>query len=199
MKERTNWNIDHNNSEIRFKLSHWIISQVQGSFGTFRGSIVTESENLSTAEINLWIDTTSVSTSHIKRDEFLAGPDFLNANHYPKIIFISKTIEKLDRDGNYEIYGELQIKNKREYIKLNMFVATPIEELSEKKIIDLYLTGSIKRKDWGLTWKNLLNKESILVGKTALINIHFQISQPIYSRSIENYQTEINQTLVEAH
>jgi polyisoprenoid-binding protein YceI len=197
MKERTNWNIDHNNSEIRFTLRHWIISQVQGSFGTFRGSIVTESESLSTAEINLWIDTTSVSTSHIKRDEFLAGPDFLNANHYPKIIFISKTIEKLDRDGNYEIFGELQIKNRRENIQLNMLVSEPMDGPTGKKIMDLYLTGEINRKDWGLTWKNVMNKESLMVGKTALINIHFQISQPIYSRSIENYLTQINQTLVE--
>ena len=76
MKESIKWSIDPAHSEIAFKVRHLMIAHVNGSFKTFDASIYTTGKDFTSAEIDLWIDASSVTTGDEKRDEHLKGPEF---------------------------------------------------------------------------------------------------------------------------
>ena len=64
---KTNWSIDQENSEISFSVKHLMISFIKGEFKTFDAFISTTGKNFRTANINFWIDTSSITTNHVKR------------------------------------------------------------------------------------------------------------------------------------
>ena len=69
---KTKWSIDHDYSEIGFNVKHLMIAHVKGIFKKFDASIYTNEKDFTTAEIDLWIDTSSIDTNNEKRDAFAA-------------------------------------------------------------------------------------------------------------------------------
>jgi len=76
---KTKWAIDQAHSEIDFKVRHLMIAHVKGTFKTFDANILTYGRDFKTAEIDLWIDTSSISTGDAIRDKHLKSRDFFNA------------------------------------------------------------------------------------------------------------------------
>ena len=118
--EKTKWSIDQAHSEIDFKVRHLMIAHVKGSFKTFDASVYTNAKDFTTAEIDLWIDTTSINTGDAKRDEHLKSLDFFDAQNHKQITFTSSTIGKSDQDGNHELWGELTMIGVTKNVKLNV-------------------------------------------------------------------------------
>lgn len=111
MTNDTKWSIDHAHSEIYFKARHLMISNVKGSFKTFDANIHTTGKDFTTAEIDLWIDASSIRTGDPNRDEHLTSKDFLDVSNYKQITFRSNTIGEADVDGKHELWGDLTIKD----------------------------------------------------------------------------------------
>lgn len=101
----TKWTIDPAHSEIAFKVRHLMIAHVKGLFKTFDASIHTSGKDFTTAEIDLWIDTTSISTGDDKRDEHLKSAEFFDAKNYKEISFVSNTMGD-QRPKGIMNYGE---------------------------------------------------------------------------------------------
>ena len=97
------WVIDIAHSEISFKIKHLMISNVKGQFKQFEASIYTTGDDFMSAEIDCWIDVTSVDTNNADRDAHLKGADFFDAEKFPQISFVSNTVENVDKDGSYEL------------------------------------------------------------------------------------------------
>jgi len=95
---KTKWSIDQSHSEISFKVRHLMISHVKGGFKTFDASIYTIGKDFSTAEVDLWIDASSIFTGDEKRDEHLKSPDFFDVEKFKQITFTSSNIEKSDEE-----------------------------------------------------------------------------------------------------
>ena len=112
--------VDQAHSEISFNVRHLMISHVKGTFKTFDASIYTTGKDFRTAEVDLWIDVSSINTGDEKRDEHLKSPDFFDVKKFKQITFISSTIEKSDADGNHELWGELTMIGITQNIKLNL-------------------------------------------------------------------------------
>src|SRR5471030_2844902 len=120
MKKENKWSLDQKHSEIAFKVRHLMIAHVKGSFKTFDASVYTSGKDFTTAEIDLWIDTASISTGNTDRDEHLKGVDFFDVQHHKQITFTSNTIEKGDEEGNHDLWGELTMKGITKKIKLSV-------------------------------------------------------------------------------
>lgn len=101
---QTKWTIDQAHCEIGFRVRHLMIAYVKGTFKTFDASIYTTAKDFTTAEIDLWIDPSSIDTGDTKRDEHLKSADFLDVNNHKQITFTSSTIGKPDNDGNHELW-----------------------------------------------------------------------------------------------
>lgn len=110
------WTIDQPHSEIGFKVKHLMISNIKGSFKVFDACIYTTEKDFTTAEIDVWIESSSIETGDAKRDEHLKSVDFLNVEKHKQIRFTSSTMGKPDANGNIELWGE--INNCRYHQKL---------------------------------------------------------------------------------
>ncbi len=119
-RTQTRWSIDQAHSEIAFKVKHLMIAHVKGTFKTFDASIYTNSNDFTTADVDLWIDASSIITGDAKRDEHLKSAEFFDVTKHKQITFISSTMGKPDADGNQELWGELTIIGITKNVKLNV-------------------------------------------------------------------------------
>ena len=87
-----------------------MIVNVKGVFTEYNASIYTTGEDFLTAEVDFWMNPNSLETKDEKRDAHLRSSDFFDVEHHKEITFTSNTIEKVDNDGSYELWGDLTIK-----------------------------------------------------------------------------------------
>src|SRR6185369_7961722 len=120
MSNQTKWSLDQAHSEISFKVRHLMISNVKGSFKTFDANVYTTDKDFRTAEVDLWIDASSITTGDEKRDEHLKSADFLDVKNHKQITFRSSTIAQFSASGRTELWGELTIVGITHNIKLEV-------------------------------------------------------------------------------
>jgi polyisoprenoid-binding protein YceI len=178
MKNKTNetkWSIDQAHSEIAFKVKHLMISHVKGTFKTFDASIYTSAKDFSTAEIDLWIDASSITTGDEKRDEHLKSADFFDVQNNKQITFTSNTIGEPDKDDNHELWGELTMRGVAKNIKLNVQFGGMIKDPWGNERAGFTVTGKINRSDWGLIWNTLLETGGLMVSEEVIISCEVEL------------------------
>lgn len=175
MTNETKWSMDLAHSEIDFKVRHLMISNVKGSFKTFDASIFTTAKDFTTAEIDLWIDASSISTGDAKRDEHLKSADFFDVQNHKQITFTSSTIGKADAEGNHELWGELTMKGITKNVKLNAQFGGIIHDPWKNEKAGFTVTGKIKRSEWGLSWNTAIETGGIMVGDEVTISCEVEL------------------------
>lgn len=169
------WSIDPSHSEISFKVRHLMISHVKGQFKSFDASIYSTSNDFTTADIDLWIDVTSINTGVEKRDLHLISNDFFDVENYKQITFRSSTIGEVDKQGNHVLWGELTMKGITRNIKLDVEFGGIIKDPWGNERAGFTATGKINRNDFGLTWNTALETGGIMVGDEVSVICEIQV------------------------
>jgi polyisoprenoid-binding protein YceI len=174
---KTKWGIDPSHSEIGFKVKHLMIANVRGTFKEFDASIYTTGDDFMSAEIDFWLNPASISTGDEKRDGHLKSADFFDAENFKEIHFTANTYEDVDKDGSYELWGDLTIKGIAKRIKLDVEFGGVMKDPwgNEKAVFSI--NGKINRKDWGLNWNAALETGGILVSEDVWINCEIQLAK----------------------
>ena len=175
MENKTKWSIDPTHSEIAFKVKHLMIANVKGSFKQFDASIYTLGNDFKTAEIDVWIDVSSINTGDTKRDEHLKSVDFFDAGNHKQITFVSTSFQKTDSISNYEIWGKLTIKNQTKNIKLNAHVGGIMKDPWGNEKAGFEVVGTINRSDWGLVWNTSLEAGGLMVSDEIHISCELEL------------------------
>jgi polyisoprenoid-binding protein YceI len=162
---KTKWSIDQDHSEIGFNVKHLMIAHVKGVFKKFDASIYTNEKDFTTAEIDLWIDPSSISTNNEKRDEHLKSADFFDVENHKQISFTSSTIGEPDHEGNYELWGELTMIGVTKIIKLNLQFGGIAHDFYGNEKAGFTITGKINRNDWGLVWNSSVETTGLMVSE----------------------------------
>ena len=172
---KTKWGIDTSHSEIGFKIKHLMVANVRGNFREFDASIYTTGEDFMTAEIDFWVDPSSINTNDEKRDEHLKSADFFDVENFKEINFTGNTYKEVDKDGSYELYGDLTIKGIKKQVKFSVEFGGVVKDPwgNEKAIFTV--NGKINRKDWGLTWNAALETGGVLVSEDVSISCELQL------------------------
>ena len=173
---KTKWSIDQSHSEITFRVRHLMIAHVKGAFKTFDASIYTTAKDFTTAEIDLWIDVSSITTGDEKRDEHLKSADFFDVQKHKQITFISNTIGKSDADGNHELWGELTMTGITKNVKLNVQFGGIIKDPWGNEKAGFTVTGKINRSDWGLTWNTSMEAGGLMVSDEVTISSEVELT-----------------------
>src|SRR4051812_49655659 len=97
----TTWKIDTAHAEVHFKVKHFLISKVTGSFKQFDATVTTEGDDITTATVHFTADVNSISTNNEQRDAHLRSGDFFEAEKYPQLTFDGNKLEQVD-DENYK-------------------------------------------------------------------------------------------------
>jgi polyisoprenoid-binding protein YceI len=174
---RTKWSIDQAHSEIGFKVKHLMIAHVKGAFKKFDASICTIANDFRTSEVDLWIDTTSLTTGDVVRDRHLKSRDFFDVKNHKQITFTSSTIVKSDADGNHELWGELTMMGITQNIKLNVQFGGLLNDPWGNERAGFTVSGVINRSDWGLTWNAPTESGGLMVSDEVEISCELELTK----------------------
>ncbi len=169
------WVIDPSHTDIGFKIKHLMISNIKGKFNDYDASIYTTGDDFMTAEVDCWIDVASVDTNDAERDKHLKSADFFDVEKFPQISFIKNTVENVDADGSYELWGDLTIKGIAKRIKLDVEFGGIVKDPWGNEKAVFTVNGKVNRKDWGLNWNAALDTGGILVGEEVRISCEIQL------------------------
>ena len=173
---KTKWSIDQAHSEIGFKVRHLMIAHVKGALKTFDASIYTIAKDFETAEIDLWIDASSITTGDTKRDEHLKSADFFDVQNHKQITFTSSTVGKSDPDGNHELWGELTMRGISKNVKLNVQFGGIMKDPWGNEKAGFTVTGKINRTDWGLIWNTSIEAGGMMVSEEVTISCDIELT-----------------------
>jgi polyisoprenoid-binding protein YceI len=176
MSAQSKWNIDASHSSIRFAVDHMVISEVEGIFSTYEGSIITTKADFSDATINFTVDVNSVNTDNAKRDEHLRGADFFETDKYPKMTFVSTSVTKTGT-GKYNLKGKLTLHGVTKEITLAMTYGGTTKDPWGNTKAGLKVTGVINRTDFGLKYNSVLEAGSLMIGEEVTITAKVELAK----------------------
>ena len=158
------WNLDTSHTSVDFKVRHMGLASVRGSLKVTGGSLETDAAGHPT-RIVASIDPASIATGEPQRDGHLRSPDFLHAEAHPEIKFESTSIQHLGGE-DYVIEGHLTIRDITKPVTLKAEAnIKPTKDPWGMTRIAGSATGEINRKDWNLTWNQVLELGALLVGE----------------------------------
>lgn len=168
------WNIDPTHSEIQFKVKHLVISTVTGYFRSFNGKIESDGDSFEGAKVTFEADVDSVDTNTEDRDNHLKSDDFFNAEKFPKLTFESTSFENAG-GSNFKLTGNLTIRDITKKVTLDVTHGGTVEDPYGQTKAGFELSGTINRKDFGLTWSAVTEAGNIVVGDNVTLFMNVQV------------------------
>ena len=171
---QTTWKVDRSHSNVKFSVTHMVVSEVEGSFKIFDGSLVASKADLSDAVVNFTIDVNSVNTDNEGRDGHLKKDDFFNVEKFPQMKFVSKSMKPLG-NNKYALTGDLTIRDITKSVTFDVTyggqIPTKNREGKESAKAGFKAKTTIDRLAFGLKWDRALETGSLVVGKDVDVTI----------------------------
>lgn len=172
---QTKWTVDKGHSNVKFSVTHMVVSEMEGTFKVFDGTMEHTKSDFSDAKINFAIDVASVNTDNERRDGHLKSDDFFNAEKFPKMTFVSTSVKPLG--GNkYELAGNLTI---RDVTKPVVFQVTHggVLTTSRGAKAGFKATTTINRFDYNLKWDRATETGGLVVSKDVTIQVNVEMDK----------------------
>jgi polyisoprenoid-binding protein YceI len=170
--------IDATHSNVHFSVRHLMISKVRGTFGGIAGEIVLPGESLIPLSVVVSLDASTVDTRDQQRDAHLRSTDFLDAEHFSKLQFVSESVSAIDL-GSFEVFGQLEIRGVRRPAVIRASLAGFGKDPWGNDRVAYEAELKISRKDWGLNWNQALEAGGFAVGDEIDITLDVEaIPQP---------------------
>lgn len=172
------WAIDASHSAIRFSVTHLVISETEGKFNKFDGTLKAAQPDFSDAVIEFSADVKSVDTGNEQRDTHLKGADFFDADKFPKLSFKSTSMKKVS-DGKYKVSGELTMKGVTKAVELDVTHNGTVKDPWGSTKAGFKLAGEINRFDYGLTWSKATETGGLVVGDKVRLNLNVELGKQV--------------------
>ncbi len=156
------FDIDPAHTRVGFSVKHMMVATVRGHFGRFEGFVTAVDGKPSRVEMEIEAD--SIETGVPDRDAHLRSADFFNAPEYPKLRFTSRSVEQLEGD-RYRVTGDLTIRGVTKPVTVEGVLEGRLNDPWGNERLAGGFSGKINRKEWDLTWNQVLEKGTLLVGE----------------------------------
>ncbi len=150
------YTVDVSHSHVGFKVKHMMISTVSGNFGGFTGAYDLEKGVLKSLSGTIKAD--SIDTGIVKRDDHLRSADFFDVAKYPEITF------NLISHKGKKVTGNLSMHGVTKKVTLDLDMGGVVTDPWGNKRSGFVLSGTINRKDFGLTWNKAMEAGGVVVG-----------------------------------
>lgn len=172
---KTKWTVDPAHSEFGFKVKHLMITNVKGVFREADVHVFTDGNDFTTSEIEVRINAASIDTGDAKRDAHLKSGDFFDVENHKQIVFISKKLERTNKENEYIMYGTMAIKGIAVPVKMEVIFQGFMKDPWGVEKAGFEINGEISRRDWELNWNAALETGGVLVGDSVKINCDVQL------------------------
>lgn len=172
----TTWTLDAAHSEAGFAVKHMMITTTRGRFGDVRGTIAFDPADLSTGSADVTIDVASIDTREAQRDAHLRSGDFFDVERFPVMTFKSRAVRSL-KGGVFQLVGDLTIKDVTREVVLDVESHGLQKDPWGGQRAGFSAHTAISRKDFGLTWNQLLETGGVAVGDAVKITLDVELIQ----------------------
>jgi len=172
---QTTWTIDKSHSKVGFNVIHMAVSDVEGKFNDFDGTIVSKSEDFNGAEISFVARTTSIDKDNERRDTHLKSPDFFEAEKFPEITFKGNLVKD---GGKYRLVGDFTMKGVTKKVEFDVTYGGSINTERGAKA-GFKLSGSVNRQDYGLSWNNKLKGGELAVSDNVDLIVKIELNKKV--------------------
>jgi len=168
------YSLDASHSKVGFDVSHLVIASVEGRFNGVTGEIEM-GKKIEDTKITAKVDVKTVNTGNGDRDKHLMGPDFFDAEKFPEMTFVSKSIS--GKADALKIKGELTLHGVTKSITLEgKYTGVANDPFGNTKIA-FQANGKISRKDFGLTWSKVVEAGPV-VGDEVILQLKVEAGKP---------------------
>jgi polyisoprenoid-binding protein YceI len=172
---QTKWKLDKNHSSVRFSVSHMTVSEAEGSFKIWDGSVENSKPDFSDAKVAFTIDVNSINTENENRDKHLKSDDFFNAEKFPAMKFESTSMQSLG-NNKYKMSGNLTIRDVTKPVTFDVTYGGATTGTRGTKA-GFKATGTINRFDYGLKWDKATEAGGLVVGKEVEVTVKVELDQ----------------------
>ncbi len=166
------YQIDPAHTQIHFTIPHLMVFKVRGNFNDFSGRVEADPASNSLSSAQATIQVASIDTRNQKRDDHLRSADFFQAEKYPEMTFVSKSVS--GNGSDIQVVGDLTIRGITKEITLNgAFLGAATDPWGNQRT-GFEATGKLNRKDFGLTWNKALETGGVVVGDEVEIGLEVE-------------------------
>lgn len=166
------WNLDPAHSSIEFSVKHLGIATVRGKFRKFAATAETGPDGR-LERVDATIEAASIDTGVDQRDEHLRSADFFDVARHPEIRFASTGIAQTGA-GEVVVTGELTLRGVTRPVRFTLEQGAAIKDPWGQQRVASSATGKLSRKEWGLTWNQLLEFGGVAVSDEVKFTLEVQ-------------------------
>lgn len=171
---QTAWVVDPVHSKVNFSVAHLVISEVDGTFKSFEGTVESSKVDFNDAKISFSIDVSSINTDNDKRDGHLQSEDFFFVEKYPKITFESTSFKKIN-EKNYILKGNLTMRGVTNKVEFSVKYGGQAIDGYGNTRIGFIARGSLNRIDYGVAWNAKTQHGALTVGEEIELTLKMEL------------------------
>src|SRR6202451_1603263 len=162
--------IDPAHTDVGFVARHLVGTKVRGRFTDVEGSF-TVAEKPEDSTLQATVQAASIFTGQAQRDDHLRTNDFLDVPNNPTLTLVGKGLKKVD-DTNWVLSTDLTIRGVTKSVDFDLeFLGEGASMQEGKSVVAFSATGTIDRRDFGVSFNHSLLDGSVVVGNKVVIEI----------------------------
>lgn len=159
------WTVDPAHSSVEFAVKHLMIATVKGRFREFEGALQVADTDIVRGHGTVKVET--LDSGDLQRDGHLLSSDFFDVDRHPEIRFTLRELEP-DDELRWQALGEITIRGKTQPITLEATVTGRAHDPWGAERLALELTGELDRRDFGLSWNQVVDAGPIVGNRVRL-------------------------------
>lgn len=175
MGQATKWTVDKGHSNVKFTVTHYAVSEVEGNFKIFDGSMEHTKADFTDAKVAFTVDVNSINTESERRDNHLKSDDFFNAATFPQMKFVSTGMKALG-NNKFQLSGNLTIRDISKPVVFDVSYGGTISAGQGRKS-GFKAKATINRFDYNLKWDRAIEAGGLVVGKDVDIQINLELNE----------------------
>ena len=169
------WNIDTVHSTVGFTVRHLMVSKVHGLFTKWNGSFSFDEANPAASHVEVQIEVASVDTREPQRDAHLRTGDFFEVEKFPHLTFKSTSVS--GSKEHFKVTGDLTLRGVTKPVVLDVEYAGRSKHPQMGERAGFSGHTSINRKDFGVSFNQVLEAGGVAVSEKVEINIEVEASR----------------------
>jgi polyisoprenoid-binding protein YceI len=172
-KQAQTWTIDPVHSSVSFSVRHLVVAKVRGRFAKFEGAVVMDEAAPERSSVSVTIDTASIETGVVDRDNHLRSADFFDVEKFPQMSFQSRRVET-EADGRFRVVGDLTIHGVTREVVLEAEDQGRAKDPWGGQRAGFSAKTRIDRREFGLVWNQLLETGGVAVAEKIDIELEVE-------------------------
>jgi len=166
------YTIDPDHTTVSFKIRH-LLTSVHGRFNQFEGSFDYDPDKFDTWKANATVRAASIDTNVAPRDKHLRSKDFFDVEKYPTLTFSTTGVTDVTAT-TAKLNGLLTIHGVEKPVVFDLQILGVAKDPWRNVRASFSATTTINRKDFGLTWNEVLETGQFLVGDEVVLTLEVE-------------------------